>query len=763
LRLAVCLFDDEKPAKAQEAAAFPVAVQANRQSPNFGSNHMVFIPPEYAQRPGALSASAHRNILHGLIPIGSGAARALIGPFAIRLTEALFEFSGGSRDARKADLCFNAANRLKKNAHAFNRLATANLEDALRRELYATEHLSRFMTLDKVEEGLSLVSYEEMDGKMMLGKMSRPIEQANAEQFIALGRRLSVLLERSELSMAQNPFRPEVFLSAIDTAWREFDPEAESRRLILPLLKPEVFLDLAPVLAAVNDELVAHGVLPELGGYQIKKTIDGQDATSRKKDSEAAIAQRLRHLLAGTGDDGSAGRNVNSDLQENLRQASVASKQLLGYLSRVQKNIFSQPVTGSTTGNHQGPALWGNIKRLAPGGAITRVDENTIDLLSKIFDVVFHDQNIPGDIKDLISLLQVPILKAALVDKDFFFSEDHPARRLIEALSKFGVALDQTKGLHDPLYQKMKRVVERVQGEFDTQVSVFSDVVTDLETFIDEEEAVAATAIAAPITMALRQEKVIHATRTAKVEVSHRVGTGEVVAFLETFLEARWVPVLTIAYSMEEEKPEVVQFAINTMDDLIWSVKPKLSLDERKELISRLPALLGSLNKWLNIIKWNDADRQQFFAELAECHASLVRAPLPMSAERRLEIAMEVAKEAAERRLAKRANAQPEPVADKYDVEVTGLERGMWLDYQTSSGGIKRVKLAWVSPMRSLYIFTTREKNESFSVSSEELAQCFRTKRARTVLLGGLVDRALVQALGTVGANDADIDAASAA
>ncbi len=53
-----------------------------------------------------------------------------------------------------------------------------------------------------------------------------------------------------------------------------------------------------------------------------------------------------------------------------------------------------------------------------------------------IFDTVFCDQHIPDEIKALIGFLQIPVLKAALIDKGFFFEEAHPARRLIDLLNR---------------------------------------------------------------------------------------------------------------------------------------------------------------------------------------------------------------------------------------------------------------------------------------------------------------------------------------
>jgi hypothetical protein len=72
--------------------------------------------------------------------------------------------------------------------------------------------------------------------------------------------------------------------------------------------------------------------------------------------------------------------------------------------------------------------------------------------------------------------------------------------------------------------------------------------------------------------------------------VALRIGTGEVIAVVEAFLEQRWVSVLTIAYSIEDDKPGAVNNATKTMDDLIWSVRPKLKPEERKQLIAKCRA-----------------------------------------------------------------------------------------------------------------------------------------------------------------------------
>ncbi len=60
---------------------------------------------------------------------------------------------------------------------------------------------------------------------------------------------------------------------------------------------------------------------------------------------------------------------------------------------------------------------------------------------------------------------------------------------------------------------------------------------------------------------------------------------------------------------------------------------------------------------------------------------------------------------------------------------------------------MRRVKLAWVSPLKSLYIFTTVHREEAFSLGADVMAKNFRDGRVRIVDVDGFVDRALVDAL----------------
>jgi hypothetical protein len=834
-------------------------------------------------------------LLEDLIGIATRHAGDQYLDLATKLAGALIDATDGDTRAIQARL--RAGNQLRNRNFAFLHLATSTLEKALRREIAELAPAAK----GKGEAGesgqpLSLVPFEEMDTKVALGGVSKPFEMLYADQLQTLNVRLAFLLDRDILRGSQNPFRPEVFLVALQQAWAEFDTEPESAALLQPMIKPGMFIELGPMLDALNLALQSKGVLPgSVDGYKGRKADAPKAAPSRARSNQAALAQQLRQFFASSDVAGSAAGEIvdgiaggiiqsaggNIDLsipdlpmsalaagntwvpngaqagvqaaagqpvagaagavpagmvvmagapgavgvaggfvpsagvlmpagavqgaggvwvqgpaqgfqggamsnEEAQHLSQISGKQpLLAYLAQLQKAVPYESIgslgamagSAGATAAPSGEAAESakvfylpNIKQSMPQGSLSRNDESTIDLLSAVFDTVFRDQNISQEIRDLIRFLQIPVLKAALVDKDFFFQDAHPARRLIDLLSRMG--WEQRKGPDDPLFQAMQRSVDRVGRDYDHELSVFTEAVNELEASIQAEERAAATAISAPIAAALKQEKMAESTKLAKNAVALRIGTGEVIAVVEAFLEQRWVSVLTVAYSIEDDKPGAVNNATKTMDELIWSVRPKLNADDRKQLIAKLPGLLSQLNKWLDVIKWQDADRLQFFAELAECHASIVRAPIEMSPERQLEISMQVAQQAAERRLELQAKAeekaaaearaqqQSEPDPDEEDaiIEVDGLARGMWLEFEQEDGSSRKVKLAWISPLRTLYIFSTAARQEAFSMSGEQLAQRFRERTAQVVRSEGVVAVALSQALARAADNDASID-----
>ena len=744
------------------------------------------IPLNTAAKTSEFSSSSRLLILQSLVPIATNLVSSQIEAFTGRLTEALFKLSDQTIRPEEVATSFAAYQQLKRNGTTFYRLVAGQVNAALAKEVSVVNTRKRART-DEGKQDFSLVSFEEMESKVLSRNLSQSLEVTNAEQLVSLNVRIGHVLRRTPISVSQNPFRPELFVKAVHQAWMELEPNPDTHHLILRLLRPELFLQLGTIYRELNLALVERGILPDLNdGYrnkQKKNMMSGSDDISNR---DPYLENKLRNIFSGNAPTGSFGNTVTgggggsttmdgggmpfnggqdaggggggfggghsggnggggggsggSGSSGNAPDMVTIDRQFFDYLTSVQRDFSANPMPTDTAHLRQ-------LSQQPNAGGLTHIDQSTIELLARIFDYVFNDNSIPADIKNLISQLQIPTLKVALLDKDFFFKENHPARVLIDTLAKSSVLLNSDASAEDPLYQMIEGIVERVQQDFDQQIELFSDVVADLEAFLKDEEQQTEVAISEPVAVALKQEKMRLAREFAENDVAIRVETGEVAGFLEIFLREQWIRILTISHNVKEEKPNALENALRTMDDLIWSLKPKNSAEERKELVSKLPAMLSLLNAWLNAIKWDEPERVIFFSKLAERHAGIARAPLEFSPRRQLEIAVNIAQRASEKRLNRHVQDQIEQPVDEWARVIETMERGIWVDFTRPNGVTTRFKLAWVSPKRTRYIFTNRQGHDAFSVSSEELITQFREGRAIQIVAESVVDRALVEAL----------------
>jgi hypothetical protein len=801
------------------------------------------------------AASSQQATLDALAGIASEYVKAQLTAMTARFAAALGDMTRPDGDPRDVQRRVKSARLLKDNAYAFFHLASGAIDVAVRRELdvLAPQAAGRRVQAS----ALSLVPLEEIDSRLALGALARPFDIAYSDQLATLAVRLGMLLGRGVLRADSNPFRPEVFLGAIEEAWREFEPDAEAHGLIQPLLRPDIVFDFTPLLESLVAALRKDGQPGSVDAYRIQKTDDVAAAKAARAGQRAALAERLRKLF---GDDGGEdGVPLIPDLPElpssggwrpsgaaafaapgmatpgvatsgvatpgghtsGAGAASLASgfvavpgmpaqpaagfssaaggqgmpaafpfagsgqaagepaqggwaaavhgtlaqyggaAPLLDLLARIEPALAQDGAAtapGATAGTVPHNVFYlPRLKQALPQGSLPRGDERTLDLLSRVFETVLLDDSIPPRARELLQVLQVPVLKAALRDKNFFFEETHPARRLVDLMSRMG--WEQHQDEDDPLFQAMQRSVARA-GE--AQPDAFANAVAELEAGIAADEAAGEAALAAPVASAIRQEKHEVAVRHAREAVAQRVQAGDVVDVVSGFLEQRWTTVLTFAYTIEETRPGAVGNATRAMDDLIWSIKPKATQEQRKSLIARLPRLLATLNKWLDAIKWQDAERLQFFARLAEYHAAIVRAPIELSPERQLELAVEAAQQDALRRVELENAAAEREAARAAEVSaLDGLERGMWLEFRTderaANRGTRKVKLAWVSPLRTLFIFSGAQRREAFSLAADKLAAALNDGSARVLAIDGVVGQVLSEAMAQGAVNDATI------
>ena len=85
----------------------------------------------------------------------------------------------------------------------------------------------------------------------------------------------------------------------------------------------------------------------------------------------------------------------------------------------------------------------------------------------------------------------------------------------------------------------------------------------------------------------------------------------------------------------------------------------------------------------------------------------------------------------------------------------------MWVEFREDDDTVRKVKLAWVSPRRTLFIFSTGARQEAFSMPADKLTDALRDGKATLIGLEGVVGRALSEAVGQTAVNDPQHTAAA--
>ena len=469
----------------------------------------------------------------------------------------------------------------------------------------------------------------------------------------------------------------------------------------------------------------------------------------------------------GAGGTGAAGGGdgIGGAAGERVAHAP-ADAAFMGYLGGLQAGTGATSLPPWVEGQDIGDQNL--LRRLRDREEVRRapeLDRGTVDTLAEVFDYVFADRSIPMQLKVVIGRLQIPVLKAAMIDRDFFLTAEHPARRLIDALAAASVGWTPDKGEGDPLYLCIEAVVKRVLREFEDDLSLFGTLLAELQAFLGTAEQQADERIQ-PVARKEQQSEALDAALAHADEVIHQTIHGlpdgePLLPFLLPFLTRQWREVMAHAWLKVAQAPTEWDDVLRAMDQVIWSTQPKTSADERAKLVALLPDLVRRLNTSLDSIHWDPLERASFTRLLIDTHMKAIRPPktgqMPLDS-RPGELEVKAGREAI-RALEQRRARHPAGQSDEFDQLANGLTRGLWFDFQDEGGKRLRYRLGWISPQRTRLLFTNRDGFEAFVRSEQQVASLLREGRLAVMEQQPIISRAIDQIMsdGVLGGVDLEL------
>ena len=706
-----------------------------------------------------------------------------------RICDMLMERAGKTDVRDEQQLYLEARQTLKADRAEL----MAGFEKRLRADFEArvsgkADQKTDFSKLDATK--LALVDVTTLDHSVLIGNIVRIVENLCHEDLITLNRGIGHLLGRPDLESADNPLGPATIIGAFAEALDGLRAERKIKFLILKELNQAPLGEISAIYADVNRHLANLRIIPAGSVRRPGQRPPGakSPAAANKPDaqppaSETDIMAMFRQL-ASRGGFPLAGHPAPPTGPQAFAPLSptpsgyvpgapiMATPSLHEGLTRLQAGQTGFDVEGAQVGFAGIPEGMHNVLRdlqeSALGQRVNQLEAMTIEMVAMLFDFIFETRDLPDGIKALLARLQIPVLKVAMLDGAFFARKTHPSRLLVNALAAAGLGWAPEMGQDDPLYRMIEKIVHRVIDGFADDLAIFDQLRTELETFLTSEERVAEENFATSAEAINQSDRKDLAGAIAKSEVERRIESYPIPQFLAQFLRGSLQRALEGIYLRDGEESEAWTAGVATLEDLVWSVQPKKSAEDRKHLVAMLPSLLKRLNATVPAAQWAAGQREAFMAHLVEAHAAAVKpalaaAPSPTAAVAEAARAeAEAAKASGDTAAAARAEAlaaamspaQPEVpdaasavLEDEYLEIASSLERGQWVEFEDEDAQLSFAKLAWVSPLRGTYLFTNRQGQKALSMTAEDLAEQFRINRARLVEAEPLIDRAFTSVL----------------
>jgi hypothetical protein len=608
---------------------------------------------------------------------------------------------------------------------------------------------------------LSLVGDQDFEITLALDKATSRLRYNCAEELVALDARFAHLMGRSDLGENDNPLGPRALCEALLGGISHVQPEQNIRIVLLNQFDLVLTTELAHIYQSINRHLIDHGILPDLKVGAKSRTHNTAASSSPASTSGSPAAMpgqaggdmfNLFEQLAGAGGyaGGGSGGQAGGGLGGYAGGGAAMGHggfNLLDSLSQLQAGGMLLP-----DGGHfelpllEASAIHNVLRSLQQSPvmqAASPLDAVLVDAVAMLFDVVFDEVAIPDHLKAQIARLQIPVLKAAMLDRNFFSQSNHPVRRMLDAIATLSVHLPDNEAGNKRL-EVISQIVSQVLDGFEKDVAVFDFAADKLEALGSMLEETLEETVDAGL-----QEDIVQIKQSERAElapvivhdfINRALKDQPVAEAVREFVRRDWAQLLTTDYVNEGELGAHFNSHVETMRELVWSVQTKADMDARLMLVRILPGLLKRLREGVAEIDLPPKLSDRFFATLVILHANAVRPntqPVPLP-----EITPEEIKELEAQReaVAPTIEAVPEAVAearhvvpeveDEFTLRARALNKGDWVEFHYDDGTFRWARLGWVSGVKNTYLFSDQDGMNSFSIGLHRLADKLRKGEA---------------------------------
>ncbi|MGV6825557.1 MAG: DUF1631 family protein, partial [bacterium] len=453
-------------------------------------------------------------------------------------------------------------------------------------------------TSNRGSDELSLLAEDELEEDLAVTNIISKTEKRCKVDLEALNKRLAWLCGYPEDMDTHIPISPGSITEAFRVALDNWEGNLLVKLVIYKLFDKYVMSEIGSLYRAINDELATAGVLPKLPRSVRKSAVSAAPAASKNETARemsqaepvtstpaspseglVALADEINALV---GDQRSALGLPSIPVVVDLSLPKVDMQDVVDVLGRMQASfVAGSPFNLQAAVDSNSAFKQELMEQLGVGEnsmdrkQLDKPEQHIIDVVMMLFDFVLDDPMMADPMKVLLGRLQIPMLRAAVADRDFLGNKYHPARSLLNNLGRAAVRWEDDDDRSErSLYGQIEMATARVVRDFDgTNLPIFEQVDREFMSFVSKEVRGAKIAEERLSQIARGQEQLAVARKRVSAELSSRMGY-ELPTAAFRILDEGWRDVLTLTLLREGEDSPAWQRGLKQVDDLVESVTP---------------------------------------------------------------------------------------------------------------------------------------------------------------------------------------------
>lgn len=591
---------------------------------------------------------------------------------------------------------------------------------------------------------LSLVGENQLAFHLAGQQLAQAIESRFAQPLELMAGRLDKLGESLRMQPGSNPIGAGRLAGALIETYRDAQMPSELQPLLFRAYEQELSRVLGDLYRRANEMLAAAGY----GGIrQPRGPLPPKDVDVPRRDQQFELVEEVRRTRRV---DPAVSAQVH-DLRERLhawrRQAQPADadpraalprrelhpEEVVSVVSLLQGESPEQFARALSEG--PGELARAIRDRVAEGGRrlghspdFTRLSaeqEDAIDLTSLLFESLFESYALLEHARRLYARLVMPYVKVALNDGGVFVQREHPARRLLDAITEACEGNAAATPQDRELIERCAAVSQRIVADYNEDLAVFELAWSELEAVLVQHRHRVELQESRAAKATFGRERLCEA-RTQADDVLHYLFAEPVTGPVGQFLAQPWRHHLVQTLLRDGPGTPAHAETLSLGDALLEADRLARTGHDGHRLADRLLSLQEAIVRCLASSGLDEEGANQGLAGLVRALAhpdhprDLQPVPPPAPDE-------EGANDDASAWLS--GIEGPLPHDPDLAARMRRLLPGEWLRLMDPAGQAVAVKVAWISPLTGRFLLVNRRGLRVIVASPGELAQLAQAGR----------------------------------